>query len=203
MAHLRPLRNPIENQMTPRAYSHPHQLAASTPAPAFHLRDSTPADRPWISATIAREFASTTISSARRLIDTTTLPAILAIEGDQPVGLATYRIDADELELVTLVACRRAGGIGTALLNAVIALARANKLRRLFLTMSNDNVPAFGFYQQRGLRLCKLHLGALTDARAHIPDLPRLGHHNIEMRDDLEFEILLRAAPALDSFAIS
>jgi hypothetical protein len=65
--------------------------------------------------------------------------------------------------------------------------------RRLWLLTSNDNLRALGFYQQRGLRLCALHAGALARDRALKPEIPEVNPDNgIPLRDLLELELPLR-----------
>ncbi len=112
------------------------------------------------------------------------LPALVA--GVQQ-GLLTYEVDGDELEGVTPDALTP--GAGTALLDAVLGVARAAGCRRAWLVTSNDNVAALRFYQRRGWRLVAVHLGALDTARALKPSIPRLGVDDIPVRDELDLAI--------------
>jgi ribosomal protein S18 acetylase RimI-like enzyme len=101
----------------------------------------------------------------------------------------TYVLDGDDCEVLTLHAAERFGGAGTALIEAVERLAADAGCARLWLITTNDNVDALRFYQRRGFRLVALHRGAVNDSRARLkPEIPRIGEHGIELRDELELE---------------
>ena len=62
---------------------------------------------------------------------------------------------------------------------------------RLWLTTTNDNLAAVGFYQRRGLRIVAVHRGAVDRARLLKPSIPVAGDNGIELHDELELELLL------------
>ncbi len=78
------------------------------------------------------------------------LPGFPAFDGPDLVGVATYRRStSDTVEVVTIDAIRPRSGIGTALLDAVAAVAAELGATRLVLTTTNDNVDALRCYQRR------------------------------------------------------
>jgi hypothetical protein len=80
------------------------------------------------------------------------------------------------------------------LLAAAIEDARTRRCRRLWLITTNDNVDALRFYQRRGLRLRRLHAGAVDRSRATLkPSIPDIGDHGIAIRDELELELSINA----------
>jgi ribosomal protein S18 acetylase RimI-like enzyme len=104
----------------------------------------------------------------------------------------TYVVDGDSCEVLTLHARERLGGTGTALIEAVERVAVEAGCRRLWLVTTNDNVDALRFYQRRGFRLAALRAGAVDEAREALkPEIPRVGDHGIDLRDELELEKLL------------
>jgi GNAT superfamily N-acetyltransferase len=119
------------------------------------------------------------------------LPCLVAIEGERWLGVAAYRIDGDECELVLLHAIERRHGVGTALLEAVIDIARRSNSRRLWLVTTNDNLDALRFYQRRGLHLARVWADATTRAREIKPEIPLIGDFGIAIRDELELEVVL------------
>ncbi len=133
--------------------------------------------------------------------DTSKLPGFVAIglpphpvgerEGGNPIGLATYRVDESECELITLNSFDEGKGIGAALLDAVREVAKKKRSRRLWLTTSNDNLDAIRFYQKRGFRMVAIHLGAIDAARELKPSIPLVGHYGIPCRDEVEMEEIL------------
>lgn len=117
------------------------------------------------------------------------LPGFVALDGGQIVGHASYRIAAESCELVSIAAEPRLAGVGSRLLDGVIAAARAAGCRSVWLTTTNDNVDALRFYQRRAFRLARLRVGAMDEARATLkPELPVMGSHGIPMRDELDLE---------------
>jgi ribosomal protein S18 acetylase RimI-like enzyme len=117
------------------------------------------------------------------LVDALAHPHLVALQ-DGLAGVLTYVPAEDACEVLTLHAARPRNGAGTALLDAVRAVAGD---RRLWLITTNDNVDALRFYQRRGFRLAKLHPGAVEDARARLkPEIPEIGDHGIPLRDEIE-----------------
>ena len=117
---------------------------------------------------------------------------MLAWSEGQLTGVATYVVDGDACELLTLHASTRLMGIGSALLTAVQDIARDAGRRRLWVVTTNDNVEALRFYQQRGFRLVVIRLGAVDRSRDLLkPEIPRSGAHGIPLRDELELEMTL------------
>jgi ribosomal protein S18 acetylase RimI-like enzyme len=135
--------------------------------------------------------APTVVVGHARVVDTTTLPGFIAEADGEVVGLVTYEVRGDVAELVTLNAFRPAGGIGTALLSAVVDAARAVGCSRMVLMTTNDNTDGLRFYQRRGFRLRELRVNALARARELKPEIPEIGEHGIPIRDELELELPL------------
>lgn len=103
-------------------------------------------------------------------------------------GIALFREAQQELELVALDAIFQRRGIGTRLLESVLAYTAENHLKRIWLVTTNDNVNAIRFYQKRGFNLCALHRDGITAARALKPQIPLRGYDGIPIRHELEFE---------------
>ena len=81
-------------------------------------------------------------------------------------------------------------GIGTALLEAVKAVARQSQCRRVWLITTNDNLNALRFYQKRGFALVKIQRNAVEVARQLKP-IPLIGANGIPIRDEIELELRL------------
>jgi GNAT superfamily N-acetyltransferase len=124
-----------------------------------------------------------------RLEQTLDHPALVAERDGTLVGVLTFVLGKGDCEILTLHAAERFGGTGTALVDAVEALARGAGCNRLWLITTNDNLDALRFYQRRGFRLAALHRGAVDHSRAHLkPEIPPIGDHGIDLRDELELE---------------
>lgn len=180
-----------------------------TPAAPITIRPATPADLPWVRAELTRHWLGTAIASRDVVFHADALPALIAelpaapepsrtsaSAGTpmprRPAGLLTYSPGPTEWEVITLSAGDEGHGIGAALLAHAADLARAAGARRIFLTTSNDNLNATGFYQKRGWRLVAIHRGAMDRARVAKPELPAVGLNGIPMHDEIELELPLR-----------
>lgn len=148
--------------------------------------------RDWARGILVQTWGATLVVSRGRLHDASKLPGYVAVQGDEPVGLTTYHIVGDDCELVTLNSLRPKLGIGSALVAAVKEKAIKAGCRRLWLITTNDNSQAIRFYQQRGFRLAALHIDALEESRRLKPQIPLVGEDGIPIRDELEFEIILK-----------
>lgn len=113
-------------------------------------------------------------------------------EDGQLVGVMTYDVRGFDCEVSTLYTTTRRGGVGSALIEAVVEPARAAGCRRLWLVTTNGNVDAPRFYQRRGFRLVELHAGAVDRARATLKSsIAEIGDHGIPIRDELVLERML------------
>ena len=114
------------------------------------------------------------------------LPGLIAERAGRVVGLLTYQVSDEMLEVVTLNAIERRTGVGTVLMEAVVADARRLRCQEIRLTTTNDNLDAIRFYQRRGLRLVALRPGAVDRARLEKPEIPRVGDYGIPLRDEID-----------------
>ncbi len=166
------------------------------PDPADHVdtlvvRGAGPADREWIVETLRERWGSGEIVSRGVSYEAGALPALICQLEGSPIGIATYTLGARECELVTLDALLERRGVGSALLERLVTLARTEGCRRLWLITTNDNLSALRFYQRRGLRLVAVHRDAVTRARAIKPEIPTHGEAGIPINDELELELEL------------
>ncbi len=152
------------------------------------VRTLAAADRAWAADLLRERWGEERVVSRGRVHLATELPGLVAVDGERPVGLATYRLEGDSCELVTIDSLAEGRGVGGALLEAVCAEARRAGCRRLWLITTNDNLHALRFYQRRGFRLAALHRGAVDEARRLKPVIPEVGLDGIPIRDELELE---------------
>lgn len=117
------------------------------------------------------------------------LEGFVAEAGNNWIGLITFFVRDNEMEITSLNSLREGDGIGTNLINAVLEEARRQNCKRLFLITTNDNLHALGFYQRRGFELVAVHRGAVNGSRKIKPTIPLIGMNNIPLRDEIELEM--------------
>jgi ribosomal protein S18 acetylase RimI-like enzyme len=161
------------------------------------IRPIQPDDLPFIREELVRHWGDVGIWSIGRRFQADQLPGFVAIDettSDERIGLVTYIIHDGgwQGEVITLSARRENAGVGAALLDAAVNAIRAAGCARAYLTTTNDNLRAIGFYQKRGWKLAALHKGIIDEARKRKAVIPELGMHGIPLRDELELELWLR-----------
>lgn len=130
--------------------------------------------------------------SRGKIIDTTILPGFLFIKNEVIEGVATYNIENEECEIVTLNSFKENMGIGTTLILAVLDVAKKTNCKRLWLITTNDDINAIRFYQKKGFDLKAAHINAMELSRKLKPSIPLIGMDSIPIKHELEFEIILR-----------
>ncbi len=155
---------------------------------AWRVRPATPDDDKAVAAFLAERGADV-VARLGMLEDATRAPKLLVEEPGALVGVLSYLIDGDACEVLTLHTAVSGRGVGTALLEAVEAIATANGCHRLWLVTTNDNTDALRFYQRRGFRIVRVDVGAVDRARATVkPSIPLIGEQGIPIRDEIRLE---------------
>jgi GNAT superfamily N-acetyltransferase len=154
------------------------------------IREKEPEDQAWIDAILNERWGDGgEILVHGEIFDVRNLPALIAV--DQK-GLATYHIrkatDGAIAELITLDAVSPKRGVGTALIEALIAKVRTEGVSVLRVTTTNDNLNALRFYQRRGFRITAVRPGAVDEARRTKPSIPAIGEYAIPIHDEIELE---------------
>lgn len=116
---------------------------------------------------------------------------------DDWAGVVTYLVRDSECEIISLNSPEPNRGVGSALIEAVVEEARRHACRRVFLSTTNDNLRALGFYQRRGFAIAAVRLRALNETRRRKPAIPLIGENGIPLRDEIELEMPLPAGPAV------
>ena len=109
-------------------------------------------------------------------------------DGGTVLALVTWAAIGEEAEIVTLDAFEAGRGYGGRVLDEAERRLAAGGTRLVRLVTSNDNTRAVAFYQRRGYRLVRLHLGALDSVRRAKPGVPLTGIGGVPLRDLWEME---------------
>lgn len=128
-------------------------------------------------------------------------PGLIERRNGQIAGLLTYHLHPDSMEILTLNSTEGGHGIGSALVLHAIRKAREVNLLRVWLTTTNDNLHAIGFYQRLGFRMVELNLNAVDEARKLKASIPLVGERGIRIQD--EIVMALDVEPFLDRGADS
>ena len=145
--------------------------------------------REEVNTILKKEWNCPPVVSRGRAIDATVLPGFISLIDNEISGFVTYNIENSECEIVTLDSFEKKMGIGTALIDSVLAVAKENFCRRIWLITTNDNTNAIRFYQRKGFDLIAIHFNAIEQSRKIKPSIPFIGIDNIPIKHELEFEM--------------
>ena len=148
-------------------------------------------NREQINAFISERWFSTEIIIRGESVDMTKVDGIIAMEGEKIAGLLTYVVYGDTCEITSLDSIIEHQGVGSALIQRVIAQAKSMNCKRMILVTTNDNINALRFYQRRGFDMARLYHNALDVSRRMKPSIPFIGNNGILLMHEIEFELTL------------
>lgn len=148
-------------------------------------------NRTTIDAFIVRQWFSLQMVVHGEVIDMSAVDGWYAFDYDNIVGLITYRIVHQEMEILSLDSMQENKGVGSALLGQAIAKAKIYGCSRIWLITTNDNLSALLFYQKRGFEIVYIHYNAVDEARKLKPSIPLFGNNGIPIHDEIELEMVI------------
>ncbi|RLC61215.1 MAG: hypothetical protein DRI48_10990, partial [Chloroflexi bacterium] len=122
------------------------------PRPPLTSRPARPADRARIAELTHYFWDETEVECFGHSYRVEQLPAYVACDDEEIIGLVSYAREGDAINLVTLNVLPQWQGRGVAwmLIAAVIEVARAEGARRVIVATTNDDLPALALYQRLG-----------------------------------------------------
>ncbi|MFF0746754.1 GNAT family N-acetyltransferase [Streptomyces sp. NPDC004111] len=124
------------------------------------------------------------------------VPGLMALRDGAVLGLLTWVDRGSEAELLTLDALTRRLGVGGALLDAFMDGAQPAGIRRVLVTVTNDQLTGIKLLQRRGFRIDAVRRGAVDAARRTKPQIPEVGEDGIALHDELDLSITLSSTQA-------
>jgi len=158
----------------------------------YTIKTAAKADFEWIKE-LYRQYWSGDICVSRgkvQKVDDFT-GGFVAETGGQNTGFVTYTITGPEMEITGIVSLKEKSGTGSALVKAVIELAKKQQINKVCLVTTNDNLNGIGFWQKRGFKFVKVYPCSMEYVRKIKPAVPLIGENGIPLRDELELEMIL------------
>lgn len=148
-------------------------------------------NRAFINDFLRKHWFSTNMIVRGQSIDMTKASGLFAMENGEIMGLVTYMIRDNVMEILSLDSLRENQGLGTKLLQAAIEEAKKGGCRKVVLITTNDNLNALRFYQKRGFDMVRLYCNAMETARKLKPAIPLIGENDIPLKHEIELELVL------------
>lgn len=146
-------------------------------------------NRNLVNAFIKQHWYTTTMIICGKEIDMTKTEGFYFSDGNNIVGLITYIVCGNIMEILSLDSLQENQGIGSKLVQNVIHEAKERKLQKIVLITTNDNINAIRFYQKRGFDMVHLFHNAMDVSRKLKPEIPLIGENSIPLRHEIEFEL--------------
>jgi len=157
----------------------------------YTIRQKQNSDNAAVNSLMLETWHTISIITRGKMYPIADLQGFVAENEKKLVGLVCYRIEENECEIIVLQSMAEKQGIGTNLILEVINEARKHSCKRVWLITTNDNTDAMHFYQKRGFVFSALYSNAMDVSRKMAPRIPLLGHDNIPLRDEIEFEYII------------
>ncbi|WP_322902891.1 GNAT family N-acetyltransferase [Paenibacillus campi] len=152
----------------------------------MHITQITSAHREQVALFLQRNWGSAQMIVSSGTYQCEQLDGFIVEENNEIIGLITYVIRLDEIEIISLDSLQEGKGIGSALMNKVEHIARQNQLLAISLITTNDNLNALKFYQKRSYRMVSVIPDAVNQARKLKPSIPLIGNEGIPLTDELQ-----------------
>ena len=158
----------------------------------FSIEIISNAYRAFVDMQVAQSWGGPYVVSRSTAHDTRMQPGFVAVEKGNVVGYVLYNVIGTDCEITVLESLHARRGIGSALINEVISIAKELACQRVWLITTNDNIHAIRFYQRRGFELAAVYIDVMEEARRLKPQIPLTGNEDIPIKHEFEFEMNIR-----------
>jgi N-acetylglutamate synthase-like GNAT family acetyltransferase len=152
----------------------------------MHVRVATAVDLPWVVETARVVLGDPYQAHSRRQFHVTDAEVLVAERAGEPVGFASWEVDADWCEVLAIGCTERRSGAGSALMAAVADAATARGCHRIRVVTTDENTGAQRFYEQLGYELAERIVGGVDECRRlYKPTIPGGIHDELRYERDL------------------
>lgn len=138
---------------------------------------------------LCKHWGSEKIVSKGKITDASEISKVLVKDiNNKIVGLATFSVNNNTCELISIDSEKQRKGIGTKMIKLIEKTVKEKGAKRIWLITTNDNYEAVIFYVKNGYRLVEIHKDALDISRKLKPQIPFIGKYGIPLQDEWEFE---------------
>lgn len=152
----------------------------------MNIKEITDEYRGKIKLFFIEQWGSSEMVISSGIYECDTLNGFFLEEYGQIIGLITYWVRANEVEIISLDSRKEGKGIGSKLLEKVEDFAKQSNFKVVSLLTTNDNLNALKFYQKRGYRITEVIPNAVNEARNLKPSIPLMGSEGIPLHDELK-----------------
>jgi len=149
----------------------------------FTVREARHSDRHAIEEICDRAWGETEIDVFGRTFDVLACDNLVAVEGDDLLGLISCTVHGGELAVVmySVYPHNQGRGVGSALLEAAAVMAASRSLTSMKAAVSNDDLPLLYFYQRHAFSIAEIATGLLADKLGYAG----VGFAGIPIRDEI------------------
>lgn len=151
----------------------------------MNIKEITINNRNKIVSFFTEHWGSTEMVISTGVYKCDALDGFIVEEDNQIIGLVTYVVKENEMEIISLDSLQEGKGIGSSLMDKVEDIAKQKNIQLVSLVTTNDNLNALKFYQKRSYRITSIIPNGVNQARNLKPSIPLIGEHGIPLHDEL------------------
>lgn len=151
------------------------------------IQPITKKNREIVNEILLKEWNSLFMIVRGKKISLNEIDGIIAYDGENIIGIITYLLYDDTLEIISLNSLYEGKGIGTLLIEEVKKKTREEGKSNIKVITTNDNINAIKFYQRRSFIISNVYINSIEKYRKIKPNIPQKGIFDIPIRDEIEF----------------
>ncbi len=98
---------------------------------------------------------------------------LIAYDEKEIVGIITYIVCRNIIEIISLNSFKERKGVGTFLIQKLKEKAKNENICVIKLKTTNDNINAIKFYQKRNFVISNIYINSIKKAREIKPNIPK------------------------------
>ena len=139
----------------------------------FIIHEITKANRELVNRIMLNEWNALFMVIRGKKIDLKEVDGLIAYDGEAVVGIITYIIYSNIIEIISLNSFKEKNGVGTFLIQRLKEKSIRENICKIKVITTNDNINAIKFYQKRDFVISNIYVDSMKKAREIKPNIPK------------------------------
>lgn len=139
----------------------------------FIIHQITKENRELVNKIMLNEWNALFMVIRGKKIDLKEVDGLIAYDGKAIVGIITYIIYSNIIEIISLNSFKEKNGVGTFLIQKLKEKSLRENICEIKVITTNDNINAIKFYQKRNFEISNIYVDSMKKARRIKPNIPK------------------------------
>lgn len=139
----------------------------------FIIHQITKENRELVNKIMLNEWNALFMVIRGKKIDLKEVDGLIAYDGKAVVGIITYIIYSNIIEIISLNSFKEKNGVGTFLIQKLKEKSIRENICEIKVITTNDNINAIKFYQKRNFEISNIYVDSMKKARIIKPNIPK------------------------------